>query len=767
MDLGSNNPTDSKDMDNNGNPQKRVRISNACQICRERKVRCDGQMPVCGNCARRNTRCVYSNKNQKSRATIDYVRDLEERVRYYESNEKKSDGNSSSNNGYTPLVQRNGHKFVYEDQGQFSSVSPGSAATRSSGQMLSNITPPSSATGFYQHQNTQSTLPMIQYNSQQDQQNTPNYSATLSDQQSLESDSSFNKGMEVHDSQRSSELSLQNLVEAASSSSNGADHTSTVYDGIRDMASDSTQIRQLPSHKPKQNWDNFERMAVFAMPVVLGDSESSPSRADLDKTVVNRMVDLYLTNIHILMPMVHEPTFRKDIQSIWDSQGNLDIKDPCFEALAWAVCALGALNMPDGEHEKFDAKFFFELALSKLKFEVLTTKSITNVQMLVLMIISSMHTAQIETVLYLFDACVRCCQAMGLDKSHTYASLPSLIEKECALRCWHMLNHMDRLISMTYMKSLSMSRNGVELPRALDDEYITADQYLLPPLNARPSYVTYYLYSIKLFDIIEEILRTFHSGERFNVHNPTKSISDILNIEHKLQVYRRKLPEYLRLENYERKEVAATFTHAQRVQCNVLQSRYLHTRIILLQHVLLGRLFRTSAYEETKAVESNWNTVYTRSYEGYLQENTELSICNLCVITALQLIQLIHRDVDQVIPARWACTHHTFLSSIIIFNFALQPSLRAMLDGKSVEESWKNAIGLLSQPHYEREASKKEVALRCVEVLKSLHCRISKYSSKSCNVLEKLPIVDNTNFSREDSDTVRAALYQQLGIRMF
>lgn len=762
------NLIDNKNIENSGHVQKRVRISNACQICRERKVRCDGQMPVCGNCAKRDTKCIYSNKNQKSRATIDYVRDLEERVRYYESNEKRSDGSQSSNNGYGQVTQENSHKFVYEDQKRFPAISPGSAAAQGSGQILNNITPPSGATGFYQHQNT-NTLPVIQYNMQQDKQNVPHYSSTFSDQQSLGPDSSVHKGIDVRDNQRTSDMSLQNIVKAAasSSSSNATSYTSTIYDEIRDITSESSQLRQMHDGKPVGSLENFEKMAVFAMPVVLGNSQSSPSISDLDRTVVDRMVDLYLTNIHILMPMVHEPTFRKDMESIWDVQGNLDIKDPCFEALAWAVCTLGALNMPDGENEKFDAKFFFELALSKLNFEVLTTKSITNVQMLVLMIISSMHTAQIETVLYLFDACVRCCQAMGLDKPHTYASLSSLIDKECALRCWHMLNHMDRLIAMTYMKSLSISRNGVELPRALDDEYITANQYLLPPLNARPSYVTYYLHSIKLFDIIEEVLRTFHFGEGFNAHSPTKSISDILNIEHKLQVYRRKLPEYLRLENYERKEAAAAFSHAERVQCNVLQSRYLHTRIILLRHVLLGRLFRTSAYEETKAVESNWNTVYTRSYEGYLQENTELSICNLCIITALQLIQLIHRDVDQVIPARWACTHHTFLSSLIIFNFALQPSLRAMLDGRSVEESWKNAISLLSQPRYEKEASKKEVALRCVGVLKSLHSRISKYSSKNGNILEKLPIIDNMNFNREDSDTIRAALYQQLGLRMF
>jgi len=43
-------------------PFKRPRLKLACQICRDRKIRCDGARPVCDSCSRKKysaAQCIY------------------------------------------------------------------------------------------------------------------------------------------------------------------------------------------------------------------------------------------------------------------------------------------------------------------------------------------------------------------------------------------------------------------------------------------------------------------------------------------------------------------------------------------------------------------------------------------------------------------------------------------------------------------------------------------------------------------------------------
>lgn len=42
-----------------GNAQARRRSVRACESCRQRKTKCDGKRPICGQCIYHNNRCVY------------------------------------------------------------------------------------------------------------------------------------------------------------------------------------------------------------------------------------------------------------------------------------------------------------------------------------------------------------------------------------------------------------------------------------------------------------------------------------------------------------------------------------------------------------------------------------------------------------------------------------------------------------------------------------------------------------------------------------
>ena len=52
----------------------------ACVLCRKRKLRCDGQRPSCGTCARLAHECGYDEIRRKSGPKRGYVKALEARL---------------------------------------------------------------------------------------------------------------------------------------------------------------------------------------------------------------------------------------------------------------------------------------------------------------------------------------------------------------------------------------------------------------------------------------------------------------------------------------------------------------------------------------------------------------------------------------------------------------------------------------------------------------------------------------------------------------
>ena len=53
---------------------------NACEVCRKRKLRCDGDVPSCRRCMRLKHDCTYKESRRKSGPRRGYVKDLETRL---------------------------------------------------------------------------------------------------------------------------------------------------------------------------------------------------------------------------------------------------------------------------------------------------------------------------------------------------------------------------------------------------------------------------------------------------------------------------------------------------------------------------------------------------------------------------------------------------------------------------------------------------------------------------------------------------------------
>jgi len=55
------------------NEAKRRRIARACDMCRKKKIKCDGKMPACTHCLNYKTECIFTQVEKKRNPPKGYV----------------------------------------------------------------------------------------------------------------------------------------------------------------------------------------------------------------------------------------------------------------------------------------------------------------------------------------------------------------------------------------------------------------------------------------------------------------------------------------------------------------------------------------------------------------------------------------------------------------------------------------------------------------------------------------------------------------------
>src|SRR3954453_24191631 len=63
---------------------KRKRLTQACDACRKKKVKCSGEKPSCNNCTRLGTTCTYLPSTRKRGPRVGLVESLEKRLQQME-----------------------------------------------------------------------------------------------------------------------------------------------------------------------------------------------------------------------------------------------------------------------------------------------------------------------------------------------------------------------------------------------------------------------------------------------------------------------------------------------------------------------------------------------------------------------------------------------------------------------------------------------------------------------------------------------------------
>uniref|UniRef100_A0A0B7JL26 Zn(2)-C6 fungal-type domain-containing protein n=2 Tax=Bionectria ochroleuca TaxID=29856 RepID=A0A0B7JL26_BIOOC len=81
-----------------------IRTSQACEICRLKKVKCDGQQP-CQYCAKRRLHCVFGAMNKRKMFSVEEIRELKDKVAQYEG-QAQQPSQEPTQSGPSPTLMR-------------------------------------------------------------------------------------------------------------------------------------------------------------------------------------------------------------------------------------------------------------------------------------------------------------------------------------------------------------------------------------------------------------------------------------------------------------------------------------------------------------------------------------------------------------------------------------------------------------------------------------------------------------------------------------
>ncbi|CAI7648036.1 unnamed protein product [Penicillium pancosmium] len=616
------------DVDGDTRGRKRRRIELACEECRERKRKCDGQRPVCGACTKRSGQvCIWNDDRNTKGWSNNYVeglrsqiRELEEALRNIQAQQMNRNGPGSLSPIYTQLSGPTAVTSASQDANQpsrcnleaaaMSLPSPTNVTTRAA--LSVNSLP---APGPPEVQST-TFPPAVHPQSACDQ-------AIQSQNEAFDTTSSERCEPEV-DAMGVISSSLQEGTHRMEFSSEyfGPSSTFSLLDEAHGAINQKlhgkhkgtiVSVQLDPNVKKTHNQPEYVTFGFFSV----------PPRAEADA-----LVESYCSWVHSLYPFLHLPSFHRRYLRLWDSPSaqqdnrpsstprpNNDyydgMGDKLIHCLINVVFALGTLfcpNIPTQERHSV-SKTFFARSKKALDFDLLSCGSAALVQTLLLMGQYLQSTDVPSSCWNTIGLAIRVAQGIGLHfeprccrgvlctKGHDQ------LEREMRRRTWTGAVLFDRVLSLTYGRPLMIhpvkSKTHFVLPAAIDDEFLSRDPKNPGCQNSESiSLVECYVQAVKLQDILGQVLATFYNretdtsddlGEDDQQAGATTSRNDriddsdlqmLLNVDESLGAWLENLPLYLKTKSldaeYDRSPPSSPETRRERLlkrQANVLKAR--------------------------------------------------------------------------------------------------------------------------------------------------------------------------------------------------
>ncbi|EXL65366.1 hypothetical protein FOPG_18402 [Fusarium oxysporum f. sp. conglutinans race 2 54008] len=466
------------------------------------------------------------------------------------------------------------------------------------------------------------------------------------------------------------------------------------------------------------------------MPDLLGFTEvQSPSLAhdvDLvslpDRQLADTLFRCFWDFIHPVFPILHRPSIATMYGHLWEQSMPLTYRykqtndDVVFHAILNMVLALGCQRsdqIPSAQRNQFSDSFY-RRSYRLVSIETLDFSSLQIVQLLLLRAIYLHYTTYADRCWNMVGVALRVAQGLGLHLEQT-ASSKNQLKREMRRRVWHNCVALDRLSATTFGRPVLHCRpHTVPLPEPIDDEYLSEIDEGCQPEDS-PSRITFFVYNMKLFEILDDILSKFysHGYQNFAQDEPVKSaqyLSDIPRLCSELDHFLEGLPSHLKADcdmGTVEDESASCF----HMQAMVLKSRVLYIRLLLLRPSILIETRRSVPNQ--RPINNNTTVCLQRSY---LRE-----INLLCVSTCHEVLEEIHRNLGSLRQtSAWHTLLFTFGAASTLLAASLCPDLEVNLDFDPAKTSWERALQI-----FEFHKSHVESAAKGIEALVRYRLRFS------------------------------------------
>ncbi|KAJ9299811.1 transcriptional regulator family: Fungal Specific TF [Paecilomyces variotii] len=428
--------------------------------------------------------------------------------------------------------------------------------------------------------------------------------------------------------------------------------------------------------------------------------------------------------VHPLFPVLHRPSFEAQYESMWwppddhsKSREEISIEeDSVFSTILNLVFALGCQysSLVPLVRRSSLADEFYQRSRKLLVVEILDTTSLPLVQLLLLQGIylqSSMYPTRCWNVIGL---AIRAAQSLGL---HLDVESKTQLSREMRRRVWHVCVCLDRLLAMSFGRPTMIGKSwNVPIPSLIDDEYLFDNgEEGVQPAHI-PSRMGLFVWSCPLFEILAEILGYFYiddGGDGYPKHLGSEAcnkelLSRVLDFNRRLDNLFDSIPEYLKTTKITRPTISDKNSSVS-LQQQVLYCRFLYVRVLSLRPLLLLARRREQPSSSTRL-----------PAKGHLSLDEELIVrcCNLCVVTAHQIIESIYEHLDTAYKSSgWHSVYFTFASITILLAGLQCPYVDMDVGDDSFEAGWNRCLSILE--HYKDQIHSATQAIHVLRILRS------------------------------------------------
>ncbi|EAU90888.1 nucleus protein [Coprinopsis cinerea okayama7 len=266
-----------------------------------------------------------------------------------------------------------------------------------------------------------------------------------------------------------------------------------------------------------------------------------------DEDLYPSLVNAYFTHINPFLPLLHRPTFEKQIKD------GLHLEDSMFARVFLMVCAHGARYsddprvFPEGTTSTCSAGWQWFEQVHILRKNLFNRTTLFELQMHALHVLFASSSETPQGVWAQIGMALRLSQEVGGHlRRRRKDGTPPTIEDELWKRAFWVILSLDRLISSSAGRPCGLQDEDfdLDLPLEVDDEYW--DQGFVQP-EGQPSSVSYFNCYLGLMDILAYAMRLIYPSKRSKYAGKTRSEQQIIaELDTAMNNWMDSLPEHLK-----------------------------------------------------------------------------------------------------------------------------------------------------------------------------------------------------------------------------